>query len=266
MFIYALQSPPDIQEAPDIFEDGANEMLAIFGNTHFKEHIPDFVQAAIRIANSDLTDEYRDNVLAGAASEQDMAAFIRHDFSVECAQAEIQKMLLPDYDILIAKRIIETSTRDWLRRMRQNMTELVCLILSAGTGNEWTFKELRGSCQSDWNGILYPTNLYTPKDIEGINTIYWNEGAEWYVITSEEPIAFQKQTAAGEDNEKDVIWIDSLFNSNKDPWNESICVYTVEPDEDKIRENLKIVMDLPEAKVILLKFKGYHKVPAFIMS
>lgn len=59
--------------------------------------------------------------------------------------------------------------------------EIIAATLSIVTGQEWKYKKIRGSCQSDWNIIYYCPELWSGEALRAFEIEYFNEGTEWRV-------------------------------------------------------------------------------------
>lgn len=76
-------------------------------------------------------------------------------------------------------RLDEYSSRKYID------PEKVVEELKEKTGLDWNYKTIRGTCQSDWNYIFYIRNATTKAEIEELESLYFNTGAE-YIIHDQE--------------------------------------------------------------------------------
>ena len=49
------------------------------------------------------------------------------------------------------------------------------------TGDVWDYYEIRGCCQGDWNVLFYKKDMLTQRDIDYIESCYFNTGMEFCV-------------------------------------------------------------------------------------
>ncbi len=62
------------------------------------------------------------------------------------------------------------------------LQKLKILLLSAITGHNYETATICGCCQSDWQNILYPTDLYTDEMVKKLEMEYFNTGSEWIIF------------------------------------------------------------------------------------
>lgn len=108
-----------------------------------------------------------------------------------------------------------------------NNEAIIAEALSIVTGKKWEYKQICGSCQSDWNYIYYRPEEWPEKALEYFEVEYFNTGDEWRI-----------EDEAGDD---------------------LVSVYTHEWDDDgkkqEIAENIGVYPD----EVTLYLFDGWTK-------
>ena len=62
-----------------------------------------------------------------------------------------------------------------------NNEAIIAEALSIVSGQEWKYKQISGSCQSDWNYIYYRPEEWTEKALEYFEVEYFNTGDEWRI-------------------------------------------------------------------------------------
>lgn len=66
-----------------------------------------------------------------------------------------------------------------------NNEAIITEALSIVTGQRWEYKQISGCCQSDWNYIYYRPDEWTEKEIEYLESEYFNTGDEWQLEDEE---------------------------------------------------------------------------------
>lgn len=69
------------------------------------------------------------------------------------------------------------------QRKSDNVT--FCAALELITGEKWSYAELYGTSQSDWNGCYYLSNFWTDEQIRFLEMEYFNTGTEWRIEDEE---------------------------------------------------------------------------------
>lgn len=110
---------------------------------------------------------------------------------------------------------------------KANDQRIIAEALSIVTGQKWEYKQISGSCQSDWNYIYYRPNEWTPKALEYFEIEYFNIGDEWHI----------------EDEEGDDLG----------------SVYTHEWDDDEQKREIAENIGVDPDEVTLYLFDGWTK-------
>ena len=108
-----------------------------------------------------------------------------------------------------------------------NNEAIIAEALSIVTGQKWEYKQISGSCQSDWNYIYYRPEEWTEKALEYFEIEYFNTGDEWRI----------------EDEEGDDLG----------------SVYTHEWDDDEQKREIAENIGVDPDEVTLYLFDGWTK-------
>ena len=144
MKIKAYQIAPEYQESPLYLFDEVPEGLEIYGNR-------DYIRRT-----SETFDEVLEGLEYGDFSEFESKL-------TECEAARIDDLC------------DEYGTR------KANDQSIIAEALSIVTGQQWEYKEISGSCQSEWNYIYYRPEEWTKKALEYFEIEYFNTGDEWRI-------------------------------------------------------------------------------------
>ena len=66
-----------------------------------------------------------------------------------------------------------------------NNEAIISEALSIVTGQKWEYRQISGSCQSDWNYIYYRPDEWKEKALEYLEIEYFNMGDEWRIEDEE---------------------------------------------------------------------------------
>lgn len=66
-----------------------------------------------------------------------------------------------------------------------NNNAIIAEVLSIITGQKWEYRQISGSCQSEWNYIYYRPEEWTEKALEYFEVEYFNTGDEWRIEDEE---------------------------------------------------------------------------------
>lgn len=158
----AKQVPPEWQESP-LFLGDFPENIAVFGNRDFNSHIPEMVQAVFDLTqNGDL----------GWALENREPDETTRDIIGEYLPKENGEYTQAELDELQSIFLADTP---WDEKS-------VCRILTIQTGQEWGWGTIRGSCQGEWQNVIYPENDWDSAALEIFETEYFNTGDEWDIV------------------------------------------------------------------------------------
>lgn len=235
MYIYAKQIPPESILPVDPFEDDMNDHVAVFGNPCFKSHIPSFIGKIIEFITEEepIFEIINNDTVAGT-------------FSEHIAGTDAAKEYVDGYAEKLAQFL---TAYDQSELNEKSVNDITCEILAVITEfNEWKHTTIRGSCQSEWQEIIYPTGLYTSEAIQNLSQMYWNECDQWLTIVTDEKITIDPETA-----DEHTIWDDA----------DAMLVNTFGWNDESIAEEIKNETGSETDSVILLKFTGYKRVPLY---
>ena len=146
MKIKAYQVAPEYQESPLMFFDEVPEGLEIYGNKDYKRH----------------TSTTFDEVLE-CLEDGDFGGF--------------------GFTGHKAERLEELCNKYYTQGA--NNQAIIAESLSIVTGQKWEYREISGSCQSEWNYIYYRPKEWTEKALEYFEVEYFNTGDEWRIEDEE---------------------------------------------------------------------------------
>ena len=110
--------------------------------------------------------------------------------------------------------------------------EDLCKILTIVSGEEWDWKEIHGSSQSEWNYFFYCKKTWKDEDIAHLEMDYFNLGSEWMVADNEDM--------------EDLTYI-----------------YCYGSDDDSIRKEIANNWGCEPKDVKMLRFDGYERTPKY---
>ena len=171
MKVYAKQVPPEYQESPlflgdDFFPDD----IAVRGNRDYIEHYPEVFERVYTVLSVGELAE----VLEDRNGWKDWYKNITEAIT-EYLPPEKAKYSTKDIGKLkkLVLQYAECSSRE--------EDSILCAVLSVVTGQEWSYKIIRGCCQSDWNYIYYPVANWSREALSAFEAEYFNTGTEWIV-------------------------------------------------------------------------------------
>jgi len=171
MKIYARQVEPEYQESPYYMfkdEDCYNEII-VTGNRRF---IGKKTEEFKTIENY-IDDAYYELCGIGADSNfNNITELVNHYFPPCHKKAYSTKEIKRWRDALTY--IVEN----------ENVENYYCEMLSLYTGIEYSYADIRGCSQGDWNGLYYPTS-YSDDFVKTFEIEYFNTGTE-VIIHDEE--------------------------------------------------------------------------------
>lgn len=115
---------------------------------------------------------------------------------------------------------------------------VIAVLLGLLTGDDYTVETIRGSCQGDWQYVVYPTNRWTTRDVKYWETEYFNLLNEWIVHDSED-----------------------IPDGPEEINGYTIYTYGMDDDINEVAEELGVEAD----EVVLYKHGGYKQVPVYEM-
>jgi hypothetical protein len=220
MKVYAKQVPPEYQESP-LFLGEWPENVFVFGNDRLKCRNGDTIEN-LQSAMYDAADELK-QLMRGRVGFY--ASFV-----------DIVAGLLPAPE---HKNEYSRADRlEWRRLLLAYDAGAVCgfdaarRALELSTGREWECSEIRGSCQGDWQNVIFPAE-YGREWLAEFETEYFNTGDEWQ-ITESDPES-----------------------------NECYYFYTHEWSDDGKRAEIAAAAGVNPGDVILYTFDGWRRVAEY---
>lgn len=232
MYIYARQIKPEYLESPMCLDNYDTEAtwpeVAIFGNDHFGEHIPEEIKRVMDVLdNGELYDDIQCIRERGRGYSWTWNAY-EHYGNVTRA--------IMDYLWPVHKEKYSTREIHALVKLIMDYTgddSDICAVLQIRTGRPWNTGTIRGCCQGDWQNVIYPADVYSRKDMDYLEMDYFNTGSEWMI--------HDEQTAPDEEAEGADI--------------SGFCVYCYSWDTDGIaRELLSAAMADENDSVVMWSY------------
>ena len=192
--IYAMQINPEYQESPlsmdnfDIESDYPG--IAVFGNRDYKDHIPENIDRVMDVLNdgelADILDsfnrrlkDYNTEVYKNVSEA--IADFLQPEHKTRYSTREIH-----DLNNLVCSYGVYSPGDD----------DILLSVLNIVTGKKYQLSTIRGCAQSEWQSVLYPSDVYSDETIEYLEKDYFNTGSEW-IIHDEEIIPESAEDISG---------------------------------------------------------------------
>lgn len=240
--IVAMQVSPEYQESPldcdEMFPDNA----AVLGNDRMNECIPERCTKALEVL--------RDDSFWGDIEDPERAEY--------ADAADVLGDWLPRengaaYNADECRAFAERLLRGELDEDADALAALMALV----EGKPWESRTICGSCQSDWNYMIYPVDEWTENAREYFESEYWNTGDEWlcYEIDADALESVDLESV-------DQYDLDDL----RERGDVSVCVYTHEWDNEKIKIEIAGAFGAAPEDVVLLEFDGYVRTPRYTVA
>lgn len=227
--LYAKQIAPEFQESPLFMgEEMWPENIAICGNRYYREHRPDYFE---RVQNA-LDEGELAEAIEGFSGVVESAYF--SSFYKNVTEAFLDLLPPEGRSRYSTKEIhaLKGLFHDYGRGRSSDDDQIFLEVLSIVTGKKWAYKDLRGNCQGDWNGLYYPVDEWSREGLDALETEYFNTGTEW-IIHDE----------------------DNTPNGPEDIQGYSIYCYGGTMEE--IKEEIAEAGGVAPSEVILYRFKGW---------
>ncbi len=177
MKIYARQISPEYQESPLFLnEDCFPEDIAVFGNRNYNEHLPDVVRRVRDVLEAGELADVLENINEWRQWYKNTAEAVKDYLPAENGRA---------YTTMDIHRLKVGVIGYSEARRSQEETEMLCYTLSVVTGQEWSSRCIRGSCQSEWNTVYYPVEQWSREALYTFEVEYFNMGSEWIIHDEE---------------------------------------------------------------------------------
>lgn len=179
MTIYARQVSPEYQESP-LFLDGCfPDDIILTGNRDYNSHtIPAYDD--IKAHFDDMAGEWENSRFYFTYEN---GKYIRHTQKPEYTLQEL----------LTGWGFTRPDGKPWTTRQRHAWRELmesehgaedeeiILPALELLTGHAWKTGIIRGSCQGDWQNVIYNADTWDRERLEAFETEYFNTGSEWII-------------------------------------------------------------------------------------
>lgn len=180
MAIYARQVSPEFQESP-LFLDECffPDDIILTGNRDYNSHTIPAYDDIIRYFD-EMAEHWKEPHFYFTYEN---GVYIRHTQKAEYTIAEI----LREWDFC------RSDGKPWTIRQRHKWRvlmesensatdeEIILPALSLLTGHKWETGTIRGSCQSDWQNVIYNADTWNRERLTQFETEYFNEGTEWII-------------------------------------------------------------------------------------
>ena len=181
MYIYARQIEPEYQESPLCWGNYDTESsypeIAIFGNSHFQDHIPEVIKNVMDVLDrGELCDDLQ--CIRDRGRGWSRWTWNAYDHYGNATRA-ILDQLPPTHKKKYSTREIHQLVK--LIMEYDGDDNDVCAVLSIVTGRPWESGQITGCVQGDWQNVIYPEDVYSRKDLEYLETDYFNTGSEWMI-------------------------------------------------------------------------------------
>ena len=168
MKIQAYQCPPEYQESPLFGNETAFDCVELYGNTRLNERTSDQFRNI-----PGMLDEIAEELfylMQGQKQYTDFATILEaYTGRADYTRADRKKWV------------------DILRRWTETDEEITVFldVLRLLNGKEYAHSTLWGSCQGDWQNIIYPAE-YGAEWLRAFEVEYFNLGTEWTVKEDDE--------------------------------------------------------------------------------
>lgn len=172
----AKQIPFDKQESNFYYSDYGTDYI-IFGNKKFTSYTNDIFDHMVNVFENGYLHEDIDNIPVNSSFSEyrkiieDYFPIVYHD------KTQYRETNYTDNEI----DIIRYALKQYDYCGMFNQIDLIKQVLSVLSGKTYTYKEIHGTVQSEWNVIYYPEKTYTDDQIRTIETMYFNTGSEFEV-------------------------------------------------------------------------------------
>lgn len=169
MKIRAYQIPPEHQESPPSYDESAFDGVVLYGNRHFIERTSDQYRNI-----PGMLDDIAEELHHLQNGERYYTAFslILDNFTGRASYTRAERKQWID----IIRRWEETDEE----------TDVFLDVLQLLTGKEYAHSTLWGSCQGDWQNIIYPAE-YGAEWLRAFEVEYFNTGTEWAIHETDDP-------------------------------------------------------------------------------
>lgn len=169
MKIHAYQRPPEYQESPLFWDESSFEGVELYGNTRLNERTSDQFRNLPGMLDDIAEETFY--LMQGQKHFTDFATILEAYTGRDTYTRQERKEW-----IQILKRWTETDEE----------TTIFLDVLRLLNGKQYAHSTLWGSCQGDWQNIIYPAE-YGEKWLQAFETEYFNLGTEWSIHETDDP-------------------------------------------------------------------------------
>ena len=223
---YCKQISPEIQESPLIRGDydEVYDDITITGNNRY---------------TSRLSKDFKD-------IREKIESFL-DDKNATPGAAEFMNCLTSHFPKANNEAYTDDEKQAWFKLIsrykpdiRSELSITADMLTLTHPGSKYVVRSITGSCQSDWNYMLYNSAKYDENIINTIATEYFNEGSEWII---------HDDLGLDEITDPDDIDGYSIYCHDSDP-------------EHAVKEIAEILGTNPD-NIIAWSFDGYTKIPRY---
>lgn len=216
MKIIAKQVPPEYQESP-LFREDWPENVYVFGNRHYNQHAGPL--AAIRHGLEEIAEEWEDLTAGGRGYYESWKDALNDLFPARDDGREYNR---------VERLALARLAREYCECRSCEENNILCAALEIITGTEYAAGTIRGTCQGDWQEIIYPAECGR-EWLDEFETEYFNTGTEW----------------------------------NIDPDGDNYYFYAHGWNNELIRAEIAADAGVDPENVILYSFTGWRKTPEY---
>lgn len=180
MKIYARQISPEYQESPlfhgdEFFPDD----IILTGNRDYNARTVPAYDDIIRYFD-DMAEAWENE---SCSFTYENGGWVKHSKKPGCSLRDLLKEY--GFNREDGKPWTTQQRHKWRLLLDGNGTaEDTGVILSALeliTGHKWETGTIRGTCQSDWQNVIYRADTWSRERLSGFETEYFNTGTEWII-------------------------------------------------------------------------------------
>lgn len=214
--IYAKQVPPEYQSS--FWNHADHPDITITGNNQFVSHFSDIYKETFK-------------------KYQEYENIIDNDIYIEIAMSTMPRKDNKPYSEKDKKTWADILNKRKKYTSDSEIETIVKIMNLIHPDKHFEIQYITGSSQSDWNYIIYDSEMYDSTDIRHIAMEYFNEGSEWHIYES----------------------LDEMTNDIP-----SFCTYTHnygDLDADLIEISNQTAT--PKEEITLYAFKEFKRIPVY---
>lgn len=232
----ATQLNPEYQIAPLEYCDVDTTGLVITGNKYFVSNTNDLYDYLIEQIPEAAWDYNNtasiDAAILGLSLKEYMPTFLsEYDLNPKDTSLNPIEHSYTTSDIEEWMNILSSDTPDSMANL--------CAILTLITQREWKFTTINGTCQGDWQDVLFDTTMWDADSLNYLESDYFNLVSEWRVTTTVidesgneeivDTICCYTYSILLEDVAKEIINI-----AGYDPYDDNVTITLVPYNEEEV--------------------------------